>query len=580
MPEAVVEKKKVGIGLLRAMFEQRVSAMKSEGQRYWPTYKDIKLYEAPTRGFFDDQPNDGKAIDHKTLLDEHPQYCSRTLGSGISSGMTSQVRPWFKLGVSDQDLMDNQNVKLWLDTVEERMRNVFQRSNIYGALTSFFEELGSFGTAAMYIGEDFDSVVRARNFTAGEYFLSVGPDGRVNGFAREFWMTVDQLVKEFGKDNVSDTVKKSYESKRAAELGQWIKVIHLIEENDDRVPDKADFQNMKYRSIQWESGSPADTFLRIGGYNDFPVLTAVWGVTTSADIYGKGAPGWLALGASKGLQKLQKDRYLALDLQLKPPLQKDANVSGEVNTAPGGITTSSSNLPDAGVRPAYQVQISLADVDKSIENTRASVSRAFYTDLFLMLLQSDRRQVTAEEIAKKYEEKLMMLGPVLDVIEDFLDLLISRTFLIMLALGMIPEIPEELQGQDIKIDFISVLSQAQKAIGTQAIQELCQFVGELRKVFPESGPEDKIDIDEIIETFSEMKGVPARLVRSAEIVAAMRKAKQEALLKQQQMQSGMQAAEGAKTLSQAKVGEGTALDAVIKALTGKDVPQKVQEGKK
>jgi hypothetical protein len=577
MAEATQTKEQVATGPDRKPSERRFTSMKAEFQSYVSTLKDIKTYIAPQKGFFDDQPNKGTAIDHKTIIDGYPRRASRTLASGMSSGMTSAVRPWFKLGVADQDLMEIDSVKFWLDTVEERIRNVYSRSNIYGALTSFYGELGDFATAAMGIVEDPETVIRARNFTIGEYYFSVGPDGRVNGFARRHWMTAGQLVKEFGEENVSAGVKSAYSSLQTSNVDRWFPVIHLIEENDTRIPDQADFKNMRYRSVQWEDGSPANTYLRIGGYEEFPILGAKWGTTTTADIYGNQSPGWDALGDSKGLQKLQKQKFLGLDKKLSPPVQKDALVSGEVNTLPNGITSSSASVPNAGLRPVYQVDISLADIEVSIEKTQAAIGSTYFMDLFLMISQSDRRQITAEEIAKRYEEKLLMLGPVLDVLEDFLDQLIDRTFAIMLRLGLIPEPPEELQGQDLKVEYVSILAQAQKAVGTAAIAEVCGFVGQLVTLFP--GAEDKLDIDEAIETYADMKGIPARIIRSAEAVAAIREAKQEALLKQQQAQAGMLAAQGAETLSKAKLGDNTVLDAVIKTMTGKDVAPRKQPEK-
>jgi len=69
-----------------------------------------------------------------------------------------------------------------------------------------------------------------------------------------------------------------------------------------------------------------------------------------------------------------------------------------------------------------------------------------------------------------------------------------------------------------------------------------------------------------------MVGIPARLLRSAQAVAAIRQAKEDAQLRMQQAQSGMIAVEGAKKLSEAKIGQNSALDAVIAALTGKPMP--------
>jgi hypothetical protein len=575
MPETATQEK-VGTGLDRKEFERRVLAMKNEAQSWLPTWKDIKSYINPVRGFFDDLPNKGHAIDHKIMLDGYPRRCVRILAAGMTSGLTSPSRPWFRLGVDDPELMELDSIKLWLDNVQERMTNVFSRSNIYGVLNSIYEEIGSFGTASAIILEDPDTVIRGYNFTIGEYWLSLGPDGRVNGFARKYWRTVSQLVKEFGVDNVSPNIKAAYESAKGTSApDRWIAVVHLIEENDSRLPDRADFKNMAYRSIQWEEGSPQNTFLRIGGYEDFSILGPRWQTTTGADVYGKG-PGWDALGDCRMLQKMQRKKLLGLDKLIDPPVQKDAMVSGEVDTLPGGVTTSSASVPNAGARPVYQIKIDLGAIEESIQRTQEAIGSTFYTDLFLMLMTIERKQITAREVAERHEEKLLMLGPVLECLEsELLDPLIDRTFAIMLRVGLIPDPPPELEGQDIKVEYISILAQAQKMVGTTAIEQVCSFVAQLAAV--DTSVLDKIDWDEAVETYAEMIGIPARILRSAEAVAAIREAKKEAQLKMQQAQAGMSGAEAARTLSQAKLGQdkegqNSALDAVIAALTGGKMP--------
>ncbi len=576
MPEQTTEEKpkeKIGTGIDRKICERRVLGMQEEFNTWQPTMKDIKAYINPVRGFFNDLPNQGTAIDHKTQLDGQPRRCARTLGGGMTSGMTSPARPWFKLGLDNPVLMEIDAVKDWLDVVQERMTNVFSRSNIYTALTNVYEEDGSFGTAAMLLTSDPGTVIRARNYTIGEYWLSVGADGRINGFARRYWLQVSALVKEFGEDNVSPQVKTAsglLKTTTTGNIDKWVSVIHLIEENDKRIEGSKHFKNMPYRSLQWEENSPKDLFLRVGGYNKFPVLAPRWQNVTTSDIWGRGAPGWDALGDAKMLMKLQKKKMLGLDKVTNPPT---VGGSDEVDTLPGAHNTESQSGDSKGLRPLYQIKFDLPACQAAIIDAQKAISETFYTDLFMMLMNTDRTQITAREIAELHETKLLMLGPVLECLEsELLDPLIELTYEIMYEAGLIPEPPPEMDGQEVKVEYISILAQAQKMVGTTAIEQVCNFIAALFPAWPEA--KDKLDVDEAIDTYAEFVGIPARLIRSAEAVAKIRKATQDALLKQQQMQAGMVGAEGAKTLSQAKIGQdnkgqNSALDAVISALTGK-----------
>lgn len=312
---------------------------------------------------------------------------------------------------------------------------------------------------------------------------------------------------------------------------------------------------MPHRSIQWEDGSPIDSILRIGGYEEFPILAPRWQAVVSSDTYGKG-PGHDALGNAKMLQKMVRKKLLGLDKKVDPPIQKDGLVIGQPNTLPGGVTSASASVPNAGVRAVYQVDINLTDIDNSIAKVEESISKTFYMDLFLMLLSMDRKQITAYEIAKKVQEKEFILGSVLQNFEDeLLDPLIDRTFPIMLRRGIVPEIPSEIQGHSIKVEYISILAQARKMIGTAGIEDVCTFAGNLAQI--KSDVIDKINLDEAIDIYAGMRGTPAKLLNSDEFVKSIREAREEAAKAEQDKIDIQNTIQGAKDLSEIRTGEET-----------------------
>jgi len=524
----------------REALERRVKGLQAQANQYLSKWRDIKEYINPVRGSFEDKK---KKRDYKIMLNEHPRRCARTVGSGMASGMTSEARPWFKLGLDDANLMELDSVKLWLDELQRRMNVIYSRSNIYSVLGSVYEEMATFGTGVVMILDDPDTIIRARNFTAGTFWLGRDAQGKPNAFARRYWATIEQMIEKFGIDNVTDKVKSSYKSNK--EIDKWISIIHLIEKNDDRIPDKADFRNMAYRSIQWEEGSHRDNILRIGGYHEFPVLAPRWATVVSTDTYGVGL-GEDALGASKMLQKMERKKLLGLDKTVDPPVQK-SSMSDKVNTLPGGVSSYSATTPDAGVKPVYQVSVNFAELDGTIAKVEDGISKTFYTDLFMMLMTMDRKQITAYEISKKIEEREFVLGQVLQNIEDgLLDPLIDITFYKMLRRGLVPPIPPEIEGHALKVEYISILAQSQKLLQTANIERLVDFAGSVGQVNPETL--DKIDWDEVEETYAEMLGVPAKLLRGDDIVKAIRQARAEA---EQRLRDAEDVKETVKTIKEA-----------------------------
>jgi len=180
-----------------------------------------------------------------------------------------------------------------------------------------------------------------------------------------------------------------------------------------------------------------------------------------------------------------------------------------------------------------------------------------------MLAQTDRRQITAREVAEKHEEKLLMLGPVLERLHtELLDPLIDRTFNILQDAGVLPEPPPELQGKDLNIEYVSVLAQAQRIVATGAVDRLVGFVGQVAGIYPEA--RHKIDITRAVDEYAESLGVDPSMVRSDDEVAMMAQAEAQQAQQAQAMAAAQQTAETAKTASETEVSENNALGAVMR----------------
>lgn len=530
--------------------------LKMEAENHKPLWKDVQSFIAPTRGSFDRMPNEKKVIDHQKLLDSHATWCLKVFSSGLTSGLTSPSRPWFKLSLPDTGLMKFRPVREYLEDVQKIMLDVFSKSNIYGILNTGYEELGAFGTMACALEEDFNDFVRGKSFTAGEYYIGTDAKGRTNQFGREFYMTVLQIVDEFGIEHVSDDTRRLFNEKK---YQIYRKVRHYIGPNHKRNVTKQDNKNMEFFSKYWEVTSDGH-MLRDSGFEWFPIVAARWGVTTTSDVYGYG-PSVEALGDVKMLQKLQRQKLESVEKVNNPPMQIDASVD-DVNTFPGGITRSSSNVPNAGARAAYQISPDINAIRMTIEDTKQSISKFFYTDMFLMMQGDTRSGVTAREIVERHEEKLLMLGPMLERIEnEMLDPMIDISYNYLNKMGMLPPPPKELEGMDINVEYVSMLAQAQKMVGTTAIQQATQFVGGLASVKPEVL--DVLDFDEAAIEYSEMLGVSTRIIRTKEEVRKLREERAQAQQQAAQMEQMQAAMTSAKTLSDTKINNNSALDALM-----------------
>ena len=526
-------------GMETKELQKRVEELEQARNQFKPQWEEIARYVTPGRGVFDDaEPNRGDRRD-RDILDATPLQALTTLAAGMQGGLTSPSRPWFKLGVTDPELGDYEPVRVWLDEVERRMLHVLGRSNAYNGLHTLYAEVGAFGTGALYIEEDPTEALRCTALTAGEYSVAFDSRGMPSEFCRTFWMSAPQMADKFGYDVLSDAPRSALDNGRR---GQWFKVHHLIFPNDEFSPlGKADrpAKNMPWASVYWEHGKERP--LRVSGYEEFPVLVPRWDVV-GADFYGRG-PGWAALGESKMLQELRHDYLGAQKLSIKPPLMGHADLKkARPNLMPGSLTYYEG---DVGIRPIYQVQPDIPGQLQAIAESRQLIQRFFYADLFLMLAANDTRDMTAREVAERHEEKMLMLGPVLERLEnELLDPLIERTFAIMDRMGLMPPPPEDLGGKLLQVEYISILAQAQRMVGLDNIERLAGFVGQMAQLNP--AVLDKLDLDEAVDQYAKKLGVPAVVVVSDENVAAIREQRAQQQAQMEQMAAAQQMAQTAQ----------------------------------
>jgi hypothetical protein len=486
-------------------------------------------------------------------------------------GATSPARPWFRLATPDKDLMKYAPVKVWLNHVTHGMLNIFQRSNTYRTLHNMYEELGGFGTGAAVLMDDFDRVIHHYPLTIGEYALGTDYKGNVNTLYREFDKTVGALVEEFGLNNCSQNVRNFYDR---GSLDQYITIIHAIEPRRDRDVRKRDARNMPFSSCYFEQGGQDNVYLRESGLKQFRALTPRWGVT-GGNTYGDTCPGMESLGDIKQLQHEQLRKAEGIDYMTRPPLQVPSGLKNrELERLPGGVSYVDMAGPGAGVKTLFDVNINLQHLLGDIQDVRERIRGTFYSDLFMMLANDTRSGTTATEIAERHEEKLLMLGPVIErVHNELLDPLVEMTFTRMLETGVVPPPPDELQGQDLNVEFVSMLAQAQRAVSTSSVDRYVGNLGQIATFKP--NVLDKFDEDKWADAYADMLGVDPELVVPDDKVALVRKARAEQQQMAQQAAVLEQGATAANKLGNTPTDNKNALTDVIQQFSGYTTPQGV-----
>jgi hypothetical protein len=305
--------------------------------------------------------------------------------------------------------------------------------------------------------------------------------------------------------------------------------------------------------VYWLDKSEEDEFLYVGGFEEWAFPVARY-LVNGLEPYGKG-PGWFAEGDSKMLQLLKKDYLTAVELSIKPPMKGPATLmnNGGINLIPGGLTAVDDQNSQM-VAPLFNVNLDLAHAEQEIIRVEDAIKRAYSADLFLMLDSLDNGRMTAREVMERTQEKLQQLGPVVERLQDeFLSVAIQRVYNIIDRSGGFPPIPEELidviSEEDIEVDYISPLAQAQKMSGLVNIEQGIAQVAQMAQLWPEVLK--KVDPIATVSKYFEMLGAPAVMQRSNEVVAELIEQEQKAMQEQQQMAEGMAMAQAAAPLADA-----------------------------
>lgn len=546
----------------REWLDRRFAGLKANRVRHESLWQELEeQFPSGARINNDADPSSAKGGDRQAAVyDATGQLALDRCVAGIMSNTTSPARQWHKNTLDDQEALEDADVQRYLDEVTAIQRRALQKSNTYRVLPHIYRELVVFGTGAALALPDFDNVLHLYPLVTGSYWLGQDSKGKVNACYREIWMTVSQMVERWG-DRCSQAVRESY---GRGEWDAFRKVMHAIEPRNVRNTRSPLAADMPWASYYYEPGQRQDEsdLLEEGGYRHFPVLAPRW-KREGEDIYGI-SPASQALPFVRQLQLQTLGEGKCVARESDPPMQAPTSLKNEdVDTSPGSVTYVDQNTPHGGVRrlldpvdPSW-MRASMADV-------RVQIQQMLFLDLFQMLAMAGvDTKMTATEVAQRVEEKMLMLGPVMQNLHD--ELLVPLLELVYYYLqegGALPPPPERLQGSDFNPEFLSVLYQAQKAVSVNAVERWLVLIGGIAQAKADPSVWDGVDTDWILRDSAANLGVPAKAVVAKDQVQALRDARAAAQTQQAELAMAQQQAATVKDLGATPVGTGSALDAL------------------
>ena len=558
---------------------------------YIPNWRVQAKFISPER--FQEALPGKRNLGHKStrdILRNTAGRALRTFVAGMMNGATSRARPWFDLTLVDQSKRTTQSDR-YFSQVVKILNEHLQVSNFYRVLPMSYKDIGIFSNSAFAMLPHPRYGFYFIPFAVGTYAIGTDSEGMVNSFSRDFVMTVRQVVEQYGQlkpnghidwSNFDPWIQIAYER---SNYQMEITLNNLILPNDNpRADSLQPALSMKYQSYtsargigstgvnglfeagaRYNDNSAGDKFdmnkakrspfISVKGFDYFPVIANRWEVQPESD-WGVDGPGHMAIEDIKSLQETERYRMEGVAKLVKPPMVGPASLRRHQSSIlAGGITYIDEVNEGTKFRPAFEVNPQLSDLIACQGDYEKAIKSAFFEDLFLMMAQEKSiSHVTAREIEERSAEKLMGIGPALGQLDqDQNGRVIRNAFHLLSKIpGKLPAAPKEIQGAQVRPEYISILAQAAKSSMLGSMDKLIQTVGQISQTTQDNTLPRILKTDLIVRQYGDYLGIDPALIRDEYEYGDIQKgvAKQQA--DQLQAQKLQQAAETAQKLGQAQ----------------------------
>jgi len=507
---------------------KRLEGLKGNRSPYEGVWRDATSYILPNRGDF--TATRGKGFSRTDLIyDGTAPWANEQLAAGLAGFLTSPTERWFKLRFKDPEIDKRRDARQYLEAVEDIMYNdVFNAPNTNFAPQSheLYMDLGAFGTSVMMIEDRPGAPINFQTFHLGNCYIAEDGSGTVNTIYRMVTKTNRQLIDKY-KDKLSTrqidaAMKKPYEE---------VACLHIVEPNDEFIPDGAKAINKKYASILILMDKEK-VILEESGFDMFPYVVPRW-QKTAEEIYGRG-PGGTAMPDIKMVNAMMKTIIRAGQKVTDPPLMvPDDGFMLPIRTTPAGLNFYRSGIQDRieefGNKGRIDIGLDL------LQNRQEHIMRVYHVDVLRM--KEEGPQMTATEVLQRREEKMRNIAPMTGRLQsEYTSPMIQRVYLICSRRKMFPELPFDLDNQEMKITYSSPVARAQRATQLQNVTRLLESFVPLINIKPELA--DKFDGDGYFDWAHELLDAPTSVATSADKLKEKREATKKAQEEAQGMEQG------------------------------------------
>ena len=512
---------------------RRHERMKSQRQTMVESvWRDCFDYAFPLRGSglsgAVSTANSGQAKQAQ-LLDNTAGDSANVLASNIMAGLTPANARWFALDVGNE----TDDERRWLDDSAELLWENIHMGNFDAEAFEGCLDIVIAGMFALFIDEDRDrgGLVFQQWPLSSIFVGSTRSDGRIDIVHREYTLTAEQAVGEFGA-KVPETISKAY---RAGKAGEEFKFLHAIYPRTPHAVGAKLSKNLPVASCHIEMASRM--VCRESGYHEMPVIVPRW-LRVPGSLYAVG-PMYTALPTARQLNELKALELAGADIAVSGMwLGVDDGVLNPrtVKLGPRKIVIAADKDSLTPLQTGANFELS----EMMVAKLQADIRKILMAD---QLQPQDGPQMTATEVHVRVEMIRKLLGPIYGRLQaEYLKPLVDRCFGLAYRAGIFKPAPESLRGRNFSVRYVSPLARAQKLDDVMAIESVFASAAQLEQVAP--GTLDNLDPQKALELIVEGRGAPQAIRRKPEDVEKVR-AQREAKQQQQAAQAGAMQAQQA-----------------------------------
>lgn len=483
----------------------------------------------------------------QAIVDETPEQAQELLSSAVHGMISNPALKWAEFGVRNAKLKDNDRVAAWLAHARDVTFDYMYApsANLTAAQHETYNDLTSFGLGCLFTGDRPGQGLLYQSRPLREIYLAEC-EGRVDTVHRWFKLSAREAAKQFGMAKIGQKIREKAES--ATKQDDEFEFLHAVFPRSDRAFGQLGGANMPIASVY--VGVDDKAVVRNTGFPEMPYAVPRWSKRTG-EVYGRG-PGHKALASSKMLQRTMKLTVSGAELRIAPPMMvADDGVMSDVRLHANGLTDVRAELmvgdrlPIRPIMTGGDPQIG----EETMKGMRDRIQASFYNHLLQMMRDP---RMTATQVIQIAEETLRILGPVIGRLQaELLGPMIERTFWVLFRAGAFAAfpMPPELEGQELTIEYVSPVAQAQKLAEAKGIVQTFGVAAQMAQTNPEIM--DNFDLDASARALAVMFGMPRYLLRDPRKIADMRAARAQQQQQQELLNQARLAAGGIKDAASA-----------------------------